>query len=334
MKKITNIECIICGEIVPKEQIVMVTVKVCSIGCRKKYKASLPKKTSPTQISFWVTKGMTTEEATAHVSSLQKTRSPRSVEHWLAKGHSLSEAKTKVQEVQSRNGKQNAIKYTPEQRRVNMPFCPEYWVKMGYMIEEARLITKKNSSTISQAALIKKYGSEEGLKKYEAICNDRKKCYSLAGYIEKHGQALGTELWSKKFKNRPNSRAATEFFEKIKVHIPKEYKVYSVVQNDEYGINDAGTYYYYDFVVPDLKLCIEFHGDYWHCNPVKYSESFYQSQSKKFAKDIWAHDAKKQQAMMKLRNIHTIVVWESTAAESTSVILKEIENAIKSKNSQ
>jgi very-short-patch-repair endonuclease len=334
MKKITSLKCIICGCIFPIEQRAMVTVKICSVSCKNKHKETLPKKTSPTQASYWVSKGMSPEEAVVHVSKLQKARSNRSVDYWIAKGYSEEESIKKVQEVQSENSKIGVAKYTTEQRRARSPFSPEYWIKKGYTFDQANAIVKANSSTISLDTLVSKYGQEQGTAKYEAMCISRKQNYSLVGYIEKHGYDKGTELWNKKFKNRPNSMAATKFFEKIREHIPPEFKVYCADTDGEYGINNAGEYYFYDFVVPDLKLCVEFHGDYWHCNPEKYDADTYQVQTGKFARDVWEHDAKKHQALAVLRDINTMVVWESTANQSIFEIIKEIENAIKSKNSQ
>jgi hypothetical protein len=51
-------------------------------------------------------------------------------------------------------------------------------------------------------------------------------------------------------------------------------------------------YYHYDFEYKG-KI-IEYHGDYWHCNPEKYEETFVNKHSKYTAKEIWKRDEEKE----------------------------------------
>lgn len=100
----------------------------------------------------------------------------------------------------------------------------------------------------------------------------------------------------------------------------------------KYGIRDEANYYFCDYVIPELKICIEFFGDYWHCNPNKYSENYYHPQKKKTAATIWKDDEKRLSAIARLRNFEVYVVWESNQEHSFNQIREVIQNAITSKN--
>ena len=72
------------------------------------------------------------------------------------------------------------------------------------------------------------------------------------------------------------------------------------ISKKEYGkYLKNGVYVFYDFVIPELKICIEYNGDYWYCNPNKYDASYYHKQRKMLAKDIWEYDKIKKDVMLK-----------------------------------
>jgi G:T-mismatch repair DNA endonuclease (very short patch repair protein) len=58
------------------------------------------------------------------------------------------------------------------------------------------------------------------------------------------------------------------------------------------------------------KKCIEFNGDYWHCNPNKYSSDFKIIQSNKTATEIWESD-KNKRILLNSLGYDLLVVWES-----------------------
>jgi len=45
-----------------------------------------------------------------------------------------------------------------------------------------------------------------------------------------------------------------------------------------------------DFYIAELKLCIFIDGDYWHCNPKKYSADYFHKLLNKTAAEIWVKD--------------------------------------------
>jgi very-short-patch-repair endonuclease len=301
---------------------------ICSEECKRIRKQSKPKKISILSIEYWTNRGLTIQEATEKISELQKIRSTRCVEYWINRGYSEKDAKTKVSEIQGQYGKRNLTKYTKFERQCRTPFAKEYWMNRGLTEEQAIKQLSKNSDTTSLEYFINRYG-DEGQIRYKEMCDYRKQHYTLSGFQSKHGNEFGKQLWSKKFKNRHNSKTARLFFSEL-LKLFEGIKIYTAAnENGEYGVLDKQTnnYYFYDFVVPELKLCIEFHGDYWHCNPAKYDSEYLHKQSGKTAKEIWAADKRKQDCLLEERGFKTMVIWESTnTMEAINNIKKVIKN--------
>jgi G:T-mismatch repair DNA endonuclease (very short patch repair protein) len=69
-------------------------------------------------------------------------------------------------------------------------------------------------------------------------------------------------------------------------------------------------HYKYDYVDFTLKKSIEFNGDYWHCNPIKYNEDFIHPIMNMRASEIWEKDAKKHK-WLEERGYQLLIIWES-----------------------
>jgi G:T-mismatch repair DNA endonuclease (very short patch repair protein) len=76
----------------------------------------------------------------------------------------------------------------------------------------------------------------------------------------------------------------------------------------EFYLNDVNRSV--DIFIPSENKIVEFFGDYWHCNPIIYSEDFYHDQVHKTAKEIWEFDFKR---ITEFKNNGYVVdvVWES-----------------------
>ena len=133
------------------------------------------------------------------------------------------------------------------------------------------------------------------------------------------------------------SKVSSNFFASLTSSIPYNFKIYCASNNlernqGEYCIRDNSKYYFCDFVIPELKICVEFYGDYWHCNPAKYTEDYYHPQKQKFARQIWEEDKERLDAIKRLRNFNTYIVWESEKDIKLDFIIKEIQNAVANQN--
>jgi G:T-mismatch repair DNA endonuclease (very short patch repair protein)/predicted nucleic acid-binding Zn ribbon protein len=331
-KKIKH--CEVCGCQVTKS--VMQTPVVCSDECKKIRKSNLPKKLSIVSLQYWINCGYSIDDAKAEVIKQQRLRSKRCVEYWINHGYSHEDAVSEVAAVQSANGKRYASAYSEEDRRKKSSFCVEYWINLGLDLDSATKLISERSDTVSLKSYINRHGEDEGTRLYEEQCAHRQNHYSLEGYIDKHGLEQGTIMWNKKFQHRPNSKSADSFFVKLLTILTPTPKIYSAItEHGEYGLNDSsnGKYYFYDFVIPEYKLCIEYHGDYWHCNPIKYLAKFYHPHKKMTATEIWLADSIKIDCLKTQRGYDTLIVWESDD-ENTKLnqIMEKINELKNSKN--
>ena len=309
-------ECVVCGKMIKKVDSVLTTDYVCSVECKTERKKSIPPPVSILTVSYWTDRGYSEEEAREKISIEQSSRSPRHPSYWVKKGYTMEEATDKVSEVQKGNTQKRSEKYTHEELQAFTPWSTVYWLNLGYTEEEAREIKSKNADTQSLESYISRYGEEEGTLKYNELCNHRKETYTLEGSIARHGEEKGEEIWANRFSNRTDSKAAKNFFDSVIAAIPSGYNIH--VGGDgkkEFGVRNLenNKYYLYDFVIPKLGVCVEFHGDYWHCNPNKYAADFFHPQSNKYAADLWTYDQLKIDTMTKYRGYETTVVWESEA---------------------
>jgi hypothetical protein len=66
-----------------------------------------------------------------------------------------------------------------------------------------------------------------------------------------------------------------------------------------------------DIYIPKIKKIIECFGDYWHCNPLKCKENYYNSSIHKTAKEIWEKDKNRIQTL-KDCGYDVEIVWENS----------------------
>jgi G:T-mismatch repair DNA endonuclease (very short patch repair protein) len=85
-----------------------------------------------------------------------------------------------------------------------------------------------------------------------------------------------------------------------------------------------------DIFIPEFNLIIEYFGDYWHCNPKKYEETYYHKNKSMTAKEIWEYDSKKVD-LIKSYGYNLEVIWESDLKNDNKLINKIIEKYVKSK---
>ena len=83
----------------------------------------------------------------------------------------------------------------------------------------------------------------------------------------------------------------------------KSFYKHEIIENDRKQIKP----YELDIWIPDLKLAIEFNGDYWHCNPKIYDE--HDIILGKCVSEIWKKDEWKKDECIN-NNIKLITIWE------------------------
>lgn len=107
-------------------------------------------------------------------TNITRKRSHLTVEHWINKGFTESEAKEKIFNFQSKMSKRRHINTSYYKDKNEL--CIEYWINKGFTIDEAEiiLINIKEKYNLTKENFIKKYGKENGIKKYKE-CNENLK---------------------------------------------------------------------------------------------------------------------------------------------------------------
>lgn len=111
---------------------------------------------------------------------------------------------------------------------------------------------------------------------------------------------VGTSMAEKEFK---------AFINSIGVQVDEQFQI---------------LYKFYDFIVKDLKLIIEFDGDYWHCNPAVYPNG----PENKMQKAAITNDRYKT-GLAEGRGYTLVRVWEKEFNEDKPAVEARILEAIK-----
>lgn len=78
-----------------------------------------------------------------------------------------------------------------------------------------------------------------------------------------------------------------------------------------------------DMVNYEKKLIIEFNGDFYHCNPRKYSAGYYNKVIKMTASEKWKKD-RARRFYFRRRGYEILIVWESEWNKSKQITLQKI----------
>ena len=78
-----------------------------------------------------------------------------------------------------------------------------------------------------------------------------------------------------------------------------------------------------DLFIPKLNLIIEYFGDYWHCNPNKYSADYINVKKNLTAKEIWEYDTSKLE-LIKSYGYNIEVIWETELKLNKEILLNII----------
>lgn len=225
----------------------------------------------------------------------------------------------------------------------------------GMTDEEFKLYNSSRAVTLDN--MIKRYGKEKGTDKFNNYCERQAYTNSKEYYIEKYGPD-GDRLWEEN--NKLKSQSLDNFIRKYGPDGEKKYKEYiqkrpdfaSKMANDFFDIIDKSvdykSYYdrkskefcvwnaelksptFFDYVIPELGICIEFNGDVFHGNPSKYSAKDCPNPYDKSitAEEIWENDRIKQQGI-KDRGYDVYIVWESEYLADKDKEIKRISSIIK-----
>lgn len=197
----------------------------------------------------------------------------------------------------------------------------------------ANYVEHQRSAGISLEWFIEKHGVDKGTELHNQV--QKAKSHSLESYIQRYGPVVGKQRhmeWiTKKCSMLLQHTSAAERQFAAEVTTVIDCRAYSAL-TDQYKIWDPVTkrIYCYDLVFPDLRLAIEYHGDYWHCNPAQYDANFVHPTTGQLASTIWKQDELKQNAL-RARGFESIIVWDSDWKRDKAKILEQIQEYVKRK---
>jgi hypothetical protein len=271
---------------------------------------------------YWVNKGYSKEEAIEEISKQQKKSSkcvktyhgkskqmlankgyseeeikricltPTNIEFWVNKGYSENDAKELISKNQI-----EAVKQVDFEKRL-LPSNLEYWVNKGNTKEEAKIKVSEHQSTFTLEKCIKKYGEEEGKKRFTERQNKW-----LNSLLTNGNMVIGY------------SKISQDLFYKIleTYDINDRDKIYFATHNSEFKLDKKeGGVWLYDFTNIKNKKIIEFHGDMFHGNPKKYNSMDNPHPFRKTitAQEMWDKDKRKLDVVIE-KGFEILVIWDS-----------------------
>lgn len=192
------------------------------------------------------------------------------------------------------------------------------WDKETYnSFNKSRAVTYDN--------LTKKHGTEKGKIIWDNYCEQQAYTNKLEYFVNKHGEEEGTIIYRSMVEAKTSASVASRAssFEIECIDMIEDIMcnpLDNTYKNSQYGIWYQGNFYCYD-ICHNNKV-IELHGDYWHCNPSVYTESYYHPQKKLSAPEIWEKDSIKINAL----DIPYMIVWEKEFNENKEDIVKKCVN--------
>jgi very-short-patch-repair endonuclease len=180
----------------------------------------------------------------------------------------------------------------------------EFYIKRGFSHEDAQKELSKRQSTFSLEKCVKKFGQEKGTEIWKA--RQEKWLATLDAKSPEEKTLINQK------KMNPDiciSKAERELSDILAKHFDLKTQQ-SIV----------GSSWIYDMMCKN-KI-IEYHGDYWHCNPSKYDANYFHARLNMSAKDKWNIDLIKQKFAMD-NGYDYLIIWESEYKQNPKKVIDE-----------
>lgn len=318
---------------------------------------------------YWIKTGLTEDEAIKKVSEIQRNNSSKiskesrkkigknsaetrikngtsrsssifCKEYWINKGFFEEEAIEKI----SKNQTDNSLKFN-EKRKENPERYSDisktqlkYWLKKGFSEEEAKLALKERQQTFTLEKCIKRYGEEEGTKKWqerqekwqntlnskseeEKIKINKAKGFTYKDALDKYGKIWADNFIINKIENRTkNSGSLSKISQVLFKYLSVKYPD-ALFGKNEKKIVCNNKVYSLDFFINNK--CIEFNGDYWHGNPLFYKADEYLIRKHCSVGEIWKNDKIRYENLKSIHNIDVLVIWENDFKKNKKEIIEK-----------
>ncbi len=192
----------------------------------------------------------------------------------------------------------------------------QYYLDRGYSEEVAKEMLSERQRTFTLEKCIQKYGELEGINIFNKRQNKWQDSLNTGGNLK-----LGYSNISQEFFNRINDKLNGDF----------RY----ATNGGEFKINrENGGIWIYDFVDTKNNKIIEYQGDEYHANPLKFGENDTPHPFRKniTSKDIWMKDSEKLKTAID-NGYEVLYVWDSeysrVGEENKNKIIEKCINFLK-----
>jgi hypothetical protein len=190
------------------------------------------------------------------------------------------------------------------------------------------------SQRTNLAGYIIRYGEIDGPIKYKERCDKIGKSNTLDWYINKFGYDIGKTKYESYLAKLIKVTTGTKI-SKVSQKIKQTLELYNIKYIEEYPIHILNKIRpkIVDFYLVDYNICLEFFGQFWHCDPRNYKKDYYHKLKKKYAYEIWKDDEIRNKQIIESTNGPLIILWENNVPEEKILIdiikqLKIIKNII------
>ena len=198
-------------------------------------------------LEYWLVRGWDLEESKRKVSEIQKLNSPRTEEYWISRGLSRDDAKVEVSKFQANSAEKMHL-VIKENNSTVCSWNKKFWIERGFSENESKEIVRK---------IQKGNNSRKDPLRFRLDSPFCLEYWLSRGFDEKKYTEFMNKCQCKNY-----SKKSFELFSKIQKEYPS-HKMY--FGETEFGkfIPNVG-YRKFDFIDLTKKLCIEFHGTFWH----------------------------------------------------------------------
>lgn len=239
----------------------------------------------------------------------RNSRRPIRPEYWIAKGYCTDDAHILALNTKDQNNRSGANKAAESNiRRIVSIRCVEYFTARGHSLSDAILLVSKNQKYFSKEICIEKYGELEGI----TIWQSRQTNWQ-ATLNSKSPEEKARINRAKLSKGVTVSKAEKIILEAIRIIVPEVIHQFTVCTKNK-------KQYVYDIMAN--KKIIEYNGDFWHANPLLYSDDYINPRSKIKAIDKWESDRVKLQ-YARDNGYMVLVVWESDFKKNKEKVINQ-----------
>lgn len=239
---------------------------------------------------------------------------PSDIRYWLNKGYEYEEAKKQMFELYSKSSKKFHEKIRQSGKKFLTIRQLKYWTELGLTEEEAKEQLRRIQDKRSLKYFIRKYGEDEGTKKFNETTEKWLTTLNNKSEEEKLDILLRKTKRSKRYSN-----ASIQLFDKVFQELKDIYgieftKIY--YKEKEYYIYDYDNkrIYYYDLMIKDINLIIEFNGICFHPNKdslsLKEWNAWINPITKQNADYHYEYDIRKK-TLAEINGFNYLIIWEN-----------------------